>query len=123
MLAFASSNSMWAAISVGKPIFVVGKDEVDITFAAVNDTASSVRFASLRDKTALVINGKEVKNSEFIFTNGIHPVAEFLPPGKTYAFLYRLTEYFRKPGIYEVVWRGKGFQTMPLVFRVVEAQQ
>ena len=118
----ASSNSVWAAISAGKPIFVAGKDEVEITFAAVNDTKLPVRYALIRDEGVLVINGQELRDSSFIFGNGPHSSEEFLQPGKTCLFGYRLTDHFRKPGDYEVIWKGRGFQTKPIAFRVVEAQ-
>src|SRR5438128_17585 len=94
----ASSNSVWAAISAGKPIFVAGSDEIDITFAAVNDTRLPVPYASIRDGGVLVINGQELRDSSFIFGNGPRSTEEFLQPGKTCLFGYRLTGHFRKPG-------------------------
>jgi len=34
-------------------------------------------------------------------------------------FTYQLTSVFKKPGLYRIVWRGKGFESLPLEFRVL----
>jgi hypothetical protein len=111
-----------ASISVNRPSFVVGRDEVDITFEAVNESPSPVRYTELREDTVLIINGKELKASGYIFGNGPHPVGELLTPGSKYQFGYRLTDKFNTPGHYRVVWRGKHFKTKAISFSVVRGK-
>ncbi len=116
----APRRSVWAAISVGKPVFILGREEIDFSFAAVNDTPEPILYEDLRGGGVLIINGEELKDSGIIFGNGPREAAKYLQPGKSTQFLYRLTRYFTKKGIYEVVWKGNIFRTKPMVFRVIE---
>jgi len=39
--------------------------------------------------------------------------------GDHLCFSYALGDHFRKPGIYRVTWRGTGFRSPEVVFRVL----
>jgi hypothetical protein len=114
-----STWRVWAAVTVDSPIIPVNQP-INVTFAASNLSDMPILMTELRDDTVLVINGKEWPDSRFNFSNGPHPVARFLQPGKSMMFLYQLSSVFSEPGLYRIVWRGKDFETLPIEFRVVE---
>jgi hypothetical protein len=99
------------------PIFTVGQ-AINVTFAATNLGDLPIRLTALREETVLVITGKDWRDSAFSFANGVHSTAEFLPPGRSTTFSYLLTSFFKEPGLYRIVWRGKDFETLPVEFRV-----
>jgi hypothetical protein len=35
-------------------------------------------------------------------------------------FGYQLGDVFKKPGAYTISWKGEGFESAPLVFRVID---
>jgi hypothetical protein len=113
----AQTTGVLARVSVDRPIFTVNA-EIDVTFAATNLSNLPIRMTALREETVLVINGKEWPDSAFTFANGIHDTNQFLAPGKSMLFTYRLTNVFKKPRLYRIVWRGKGFESLPVEFRV-----
>lgn len=118
------TDSLVATLSTKQTVFdLADGDEVDITFKVVNNTGKPVPYESIRDRTQLKINGEVLPESNFIFTNGIHPHAKMLPAGETYEFLYRLTRYFNKERIYTVSWRGDQFESPPIVFKVTRARK
>jgi len=121
-----ASNTVQATISVKMPQFDLAKgDEVDITFSISNATDHPVPGPSFCNTTELVINGHLLADSSFIFNNGLAPVDKdsMFPPGGKDLFLYRLTRYFNKKGVYSVSWRGEHFQTEPLIFKVVSTRR
>lgn len=109
-----------ASISADKPIYTTGKDEVQIDFAAVNNSDKAVPQERIRDEGVLIINGQKLQESSLIFGNGIRSAESFLNPGRSMQFNYQLTSYFKKAGNYEVVWKGPEFETKPIFFRVLE---
>lgn len=110
---------LWAAISVSDPVFEEGwTKDLMIHFALVNDGAATIDPKVGTWK--LVINGEELADSGFIFGNGIRDARwEALPAGDKLRFGYALEQYFKKPGIYRVSWKGEGFETLPIEFRVM----
>jgi hypothetical protein len=77
----------------------------------------------------LLVNGKELGDDwSFQMANGIRDDRfEALPAGDHLAmtisfgrdFQGALGRHFREPGIYRVSWKGKGFQSPEIVFRVM----
>ena len=113
-------KEVWSAISVSRPIFILGREEIDVFFSAINDTDKPVLYEDIRGGGVLIVNGEELKDSGLLFGNGPRETTKFLNPGKATLFVARLTNYFAKPGNYEVAWKGKQFGTKPVVFRIVE---
>lgn len=110
---------LWAVMSVQQPVFSKHRiNDLTLTFAIVNDGDSTVNPGVA--KSHLFINGVELKQWEFINTNG--PKGSFntaLPPKRTLLFTYALGNYFQKPGVYTVRWQGENFKAPDLTFRVL----
>ena len=113
---------LWAGVSASSPnstsnaLFTVREAErLMIGFAVVNDGADPVPFE--RGETELVINGKPLAGFGEVFRKG--PVWDRLVPGKPFSAALGLGKHFAKPGVYKVQWRGKGFESAVLEFRVV----
>jgi hypothetical protein len=114
-------KKLWAAISVSHPILELGStgDRFRITFALVNDGDKVVDLEILSSQ--LLVNGEELKDWPMIVSNG--PRDErwgALPAEDDLVFSYALGDYFKAAGIYRVSWKGKGFQTTEVVFRVLD---
>jgi RNA polymerase sigma factor (sigma-70 family) len=113
-------RELWAALGVPQPL--CRQDEVAsksfaIQFCIVNDSARIVdpRFGS----SQLLINGKALKDWPVIIANGPRDNRwKALPPNGRLRFSYGLHDYFKEPGVYKVVWKGKNFQSPEIVFRV-----
>jgi|ERR1700736_3867419 hypothetical protein len=75
----------------------------------------------------LVINGKELPESGWIFGNGPAPVGgwDALKPGDSYHFgkSLRISDYFPRHGKYGVSWRGKAFQSSEINVEIGTASQ
>ena len=110
---------LWAAMAINQPVFSKNeKGNLTLTFAIVNDGDYTVNPGVA--KSHLFINGVELKQWEFINTNG--PKGSFntaLPPKRTLLFGYGLGEYFQKPGVYTVRWEGEHFKAPDLTFRIL----
>ena len=91
--------------------------KLQIFFSLLNDGKKAL---DPRLKTwVLIVNGKAIVNSQAIFGNGPKDARwKKLPSGDRLDFGYALGKYFRKPGVYRVTWKGNGFESAPLVFRV-----
>ena len=110
---------LWAAMAINQPVFSKNaKGNLTLTFAIVNDGESTVDPGIA--KSHLFINGVELKQWEFINTNG--PRTSFftaLPPKRTALFSCGCGEYFSRPGVYTVRWWGENFKASDITFRVV----
>ena len=114
-----SRPRLWAAISVSEPLFQEGwTKDLSIHFTLVNDGGETLDPQLTASN--IIINGKELKETGFILGNGPRDARwNALPPGESLRFNYALGEYFKEPGIYEVAWKGKGFEAPAIVFRVM----
>jgi hypothetical protein len=114
-------KKLWAAISVNKPVLdreVFSIDPFMVFFGLVNDGDKAVNPEV--ESSQLLVNGKELENWPFIIANGIRGRRwKSLPPGDHLSFGYDLGNHFAKPGIYKLSWKGKGFQSPEIVFRVM----
>jgi hypothetical protein len=112
-------HSLWAAVTVPRPVFVEGQGEQpSLTFAIVNDGATTVN--PMFGPTRLFINGSELKAWDLISSNGPKTSDHSaLPPGHFVEFGYDFGAYFKKPGIYTVRWESPQFSPARITFRVV----
>jgi hypothetical protein len=113
---------LWAAVSAFSPnstsnvVFTVPQAErLIIGFAVANDGTDLVPFE--RGETELLVNGKPLAGFGEMFRKG--PVWDRLMPGKPFEAALGPGKHFAKPGAYKVQWRGKGFKSAVLEFRVV----
>lgn len=92
---------------------VPGGPYVSLDFLLVND--GDVPVNSVEGGWKIVIDGRELRDSDFIFGNGPEPVRGWgiLKPGDWYEFgkAMSISKYFTKPGEYTVSWRGGLFQS------------
>jgi hypothetical protein len=93
---------------------------VTLTFILLNDSDASINAAE--GGWQIVIDGKELKDSGFIFGNGPGPVGGYgaLKPGESYELGkgLELSRYFPAEREYKVSWKGKGFQSSTITVRV-----
>ena len=118
--AVPTNGNLWTAISVMPgPLVTTGElERFQMNFAMVNDgkRPADPKVRSWR----LNINGKDHPDSEFTFGNGPRDNRwNSLPAGDQLQFGYALGDWFKKPGAYKVIWRGQGFESAPVVFRVI----
>jgi hypothetical protein len=113
-----SAGLLWGGMSLNNclleqrmlPTFMVH-------FALVNDGNESLDPDVKSWK--IMINGTELIDSGWIFGNGPRGDNwEHLSPGQSIVFGKALGEYFAKPGLYSLVWKGSRFESAPVVFRV-----
>lgn len=118
-----TNHQLWAAISVPEPIVISGRlKQFHVTFALANDGTKAIDPKV--DSWRLVVNGKEHPDSQFTFGNGPRDRRwKSLPPGDHLFFTYAIQDWFKTPGTYTIVWRGEGFETAPVVFRVLKQEQ
>lgn len=115
----ASKSKLWAAVSASQPIYTRDQAEhLQLNFALVNDGDKAIDPKG--NSWRLNINGKDLPDSEFIFLNGPRPWGwDSLRPGQSLAFGISLGERMLQPGIYRIIWKGRDFETVPLILRVV----
>ncbi len=91
---------------------------VMVAFVLLNDAETSGNAAPGSWK--LVIDGKELEDSGFLFGNGPMPTGGYgtLAPGATFNFSKALpvAKYFPEKREYTVSWRGKDFQSPTIIF-------
>lgn len=114
-------KKLWAAISTSTPIRDWPAFSVDVfmvNFGLVNDGDKTVDPEI--DSSQLLVNGKVLKNWDFIINNGIRDGRwKALPPKDNLGFGYALGNHFEEPGIYKLQWKGKDFQSPEIVLRVM----
>ena len=110
---------LWAAVSVNEPVFRNGwTKNLQLNFAVINDGKASVDPKT--SSSRLFINGKELKEWNFIVGNGPRSMNyNALPPGDSTGFGYAMGEYFKTPGKYTVRWEGENFKAPGITFRVL----
>jgi hypothetical protein len=112
-------RTLWAAVSVSEPVFEVGwTKNLQINFALVNDGRETINPTITSSE--IIVNGMALKDSAFIFGNGPRDTRwNALPPGDSLRFGYAMGDRFKEPGIYTVSWKGNGFESSAVVFRVL----
>src|SRR5262249_16793575 len=110
---------LWAAVTLNHPVFEQGgTKDLSIEFAVVNE--SDMTIDPKNGESRIAIHGQDLADSARILSNGPRDTRySALPPGDHLRFVYALGDPFRRPGVYRVSWRGEGFQSPEVVFRVV----
>ena len=68
----------------------------------------------------LVINGKPFDRWLLCLGNGPRDERRnALPPAEYLSFAFLMNDYFQRPGIYRIMWKGKRFQSREIEFRVL----
>lgn len=97
---------------------------VMLTFILLND--SDAPLNAIEGGWQIVIDGKELKDSDFIFGNGPTPIGGYgiLKPGESYELGkgLELSRYFSEEREYKVSWKGKRFQSSTITVRVTAKQ-
>ena len=93
---------------------------VMLSFILLNDSEKPIN--TIEEGWTIVIDGKELEDSGYIFGNGPGPVGGWgvLNPGESYQFGKGLpfSRYFPKEREYRVFWKGKGFRSSTITVRV-----
>ena len=93
---------------------------VMLTLVLLNDSDAPIN--TVEESWQIVIDGKELKESDIIFGNGLRRVGGWgvLKPGESYQFGegLALSNYFPEEREYKVSWKGKGFQSSTIVVRI-----
>jgi hypothetical protein len=116
------AGSLWAGLTVSHTTFRADQTkDLRIEFTLVND-GDKVIDPKIAD-SRITINGKELADSGLILSS-IEDVTRFkaLPPGESLRFDCPLGDHFKEPAIYRVSWKGAGFRSSELVFRVLPKQ-
>lgn len=96
-----------------------------LPFLLLND-AEVARHAS-PESWKLVIDGKELEDSWYLFGNGPMPSGgyEVLAAGATFSFGKALpvSKYFPERREYKISWKGKDFQSPTMLFKVTEEKK
>jgi len=110
---------LWAAITVPRPLLETDQlKQFFVSFALANDGNAAVDPKTLTWQ--LLVNGKEHPDCRFTFANGPRDKQwESLPPGHHLLFTYSIGEWSKEPGTYTIIWKGEGFESAPIVFRVL----
>ena len=97
---------------------------VMLTFILLNDSDAPIN--AVEGGWQIVIDGKELKDSDSIFGNGPGPVGGYgtLKPGESYEFGkgLELSRYFPEEREYKVSWKGKAFRSSTITVRVTPKQ-
>lgn len=117
----SDGKKLWAALSVSRPILdhdVIGERPFMIFFGLVNDGDQPIDPDL--DASQLLINGKNLKNWTLIIHNGPKDGRwKALPPGGHLSFGIAMGNHFQDPGIHRMVWKGRGFQSPEIEFRIM----
>ncbi len=114
-----NNSRLWAAVSINEPLHQEGwTRNLLIHFTLVND--GNATLDPEIDSSKIIVNGVEIENSAFILGNGPRsPEWNALPPGRSIQFAKAMGDYFERPGIYRVSWKGENFETRAIEFRVM----
>ena len=93
---------------------------VQLSFLLLNDSGTDIALKP--ESWKIVINGKELEDSEMIFDKGFASVKGLPPllPGQSAAFMEFLPtkQYFPHPGKYTLSWKGDGFESSSITITI-----
>ncbi len=96
---------------------------VALSFTLLNDSDASIDVKAGSWK--IVVDGTELKDSDYLLGNGPHPVGGYrvLNPGESYEFGIALpiVQYFLPNGEHNVSWRGAGFESSTIGVAITPA--
>ena len=97
---------------------------VMLSFILLNDSDAPIN--AVKGGWQIVVDGRELRDSDYIFGNGPGPVGGFgtLKPGESYEFGKELplSRYFPEEREYRVYWKGKGFRSSTITVKVTPKQ-
>ena len=105
-------------MSVNHSIFKASQTkDLRIEFSIVNDGDKPID-PKISD-SRIIINGKELAASGLILSS-VPKVArsQALSPGGSLQFDCLVGDQFKEPGVYQVSWKGSGFQSPEIVLRI-----
>ena len=109
-------GTLWAALSINHAVFKAGQTKVlRIEFTLVND-GDKVIDPKIPE-SHIVINGNELTEPGSVF--GKDAPFKALSPGESLRFDWLLGDYLKEPGLYQVSWKGVGFQSSEIVLRIL----
>jgi hypothetical protein len=89
-----------------------------VSFLLLNDAEATLNVSA--ESWKIVIDGRELDDSDDLFGNGVMPVGGFrnLRPGTTYSLgkALSLSKYFPEQREYRISWKGKNFQSPTITF-------
>jgi hypothetical protein len=89
-------------------------------FMLVNDSDSAMDVTA--GSWQIVIDGVELRDSDWIFGNGPGPVGGFrtLQPGEYYQLgkALPIDKYFPNAGEHRISWKGKGFRSPTVTIKI-----
>ena len=114
-----TNQPIWAALSINHAVFKAGQiKDLRIEFSLVNQ-GNKVIDPKVPE-SHIVINGKELTDSGSILKHSLKDATtEALSPGDTLQFGVVLGDHFKEPGLYQVSWKGVGFQSSEIVLRIL----
>ena len=96
----------------------ISEPSVWVAFLLLNDSEGTLNVSP--ESWKIVIDGNELKDSDYLFGNGPTPVGGYrnLRPGNTYSFgkALSLSKYFPEKREYRISWKGKNFQSPTITF-------
>lgn len=112
-------HGLWAALTVPEPMVRTDRVEnLQVYFALVNE--SDKPLDPKVDSWTLMVNGQRYADSAFLFGNGPRDQRwKSLPAGERLEFAYKVGGLFKTPDTYSISWKGAGFESAPVVFRVM----
>jgi hypothetical protein len=118
-LAANHEGGLWAALTLNHSVFEQGATkDLSVEFTLVNDSDKAIdpKIAESR----ININGQDLADSARILGNVPRDTRYgALLLGDHLRFESALGDHFNRPGVYRVSWRGEGFQSPEVVFRVL----
>jgi hypothetical protein len=115
----SKTDNLWAALTVNHSTFKHGQTkDLRIEFSLVND-GDKVIDPKISE-SHIVINGKELVDSGSILKRSLKETTiRALSPGDTSQFGVVLGDHFNEPGLYQVSWKGVGFQSSEVALRIL----
>ena len=112
----AKTGNLWAGLSINHAVFKAGQTkDLRIEFTLVND-GDKVIDPKIPE-SHIVINGNELTEPGSVF--GKDAPFKALSPGESLRFDWLLGDYLKEPGLYQVSWKGVGFQSSEIVLRIL----
>jgi hypothetical protein len=110
------NQPIWAGLSINHAVFKARQTkDLRIEFTLVND-GDKVIDPKIAE-SHIFINGNEFTEPGSVF--GKDASFKALSPGEILRFDWLLGDYLKEPGLYQVSWKGVGFQSSEIVLRIL----
>jgi len=115
-----SKKTIWAGISLPNCLHISNDAEshVRLEFSLLNETDKAANPDL--DSSNLLINGQALNAWRSILDKAIGPEhRKAIKPGAALSFACDCDDYFTKPGLYRIQWKGNGFESPKVACRVI----